>query len=234
MSTLTSNAEGTIRATHSLAATAVPAASRLASILASGAAALFLILLALLHLLKPEFDPSWRMISEYAIGRHGWLMALAFYALTVAYFGLAVALAPCARGVAGRLGLVLLIVSAVGTALAGTYTTDPITIAADAVSDSGRMHGLGFTLGVPSFPIAASLLTWALWRRPEWATARRGLLIATGLIWLSIALFAGAMATQFTGAFGPDVQIGWQNRFLIVAYTIWVLVAGWQVARPGR
>ena len=32
-------------------------------------AAMFLALLILLHVLKPEFDPTWRMISEYEIGR---------------------------------------------------------------------------------------------------------------------------------------------------------------------
>jgi hypothetical protein len=36
------------------------------------------------HFLKPEFDPSWRMVSEYAIGRWGWVMQLAFFSLTIA------------------------------------------------------------------------------------------------------------------------------------------------------
>jgi len=40
----------------------------------------FLALLALLHFLEPEFDPSWRMISEYELGRYGWLMTIAFFA----------------------------------------------------------------------------------------------------------------------------------------------------------
>jgi hypothetical protein len=30
----------------------------------------FLALLAVLHPLKSEFDPSWRVISDYEIGRH--------------------------------------------------------------------------------------------------------------------------------------------------------------------
>jgi hypothetical protein len=33
----------------------------------------FLAILFLLHFLKPELDPSWRMISEYEIGRYGWM-----------------------------------------------------------------------------------------------------------------------------------------------------------------
>ena len=42
-------------------------------------ATVFLIILFLLHFLKRELDPSWRMISEYEIGRFGWLMRLAFF-----------------------------------------------------------------------------------------------------------------------------------------------------------
>ena len=33
--------------------------------------ALFLFLLATLHFIEPEFDPSKRLISEYELGRHG-------------------------------------------------------------------------------------------------------------------------------------------------------------------
>ena len=36
--------------------------------LSLAAGALFLVLLVVLHILKPEYDPSWRMISEYEIG----------------------------------------------------------------------------------------------------------------------------------------------------------------------
>jgi len=37
--------------------------------IAIGASAAALMLLASLHVLSPEFDPSWRMVSEYANGR---------------------------------------------------------------------------------------------------------------------------------------------------------------------
>ena len=39
--------------------------------LSFGGAATFMVLLTALHFIKPELDPSWRMISEYEIGRHG-------------------------------------------------------------------------------------------------------------------------------------------------------------------
>lgn len=39
-----------------------------------------LALLTSLHVLSPEFDPSWRMVSEYAYGRHGAVLSLMFLA----------------------------------------------------------------------------------------------------------------------------------------------------------
>ena len=53
--------------------------SAIRAILAS--ATLFLVLPAALLMLKPEIDPAWRFISEYSIGHHGWMMALAFLSL---------------------------------------------------------------------------------------------------------------------------------------------------------
>jgi Protein of unknown function (DUF998) len=174
------------------------------------------------------------MISEYAIGRHGWVMALAFFALTASYASLAIALASQVKTIGGRLGLALLVIGTAGTAIAGVYPTDPITSGPDAMTSSGQLHGLGALLGIPTFPIAASLITWGLWRNPAWAGGRRSLLLAVGLAWLGLVVFALSMATQFRGAFGPDVVIGWQNRFLVVAYTAWVLVAAWQTIKQSR
>ncbi len=50
------------------------AISQRAANVSFAAAAIFLLLLAALHVIKPEFDPSWRFVSEYAIGRHGWII----------------------------------------------------------------------------------------------------------------------------------------------------------------
>ena len=52
----------------------------------------FLALIALLHAIKPEFEPSWRFLSEYSIGRHGWVMMTAFFLWGISCFTLSVAL----------------------------------------------------------------------------------------------------------------------------------------------
>ncbi len=68
----------------------VAAISQTAARLSFAGAVTFLVLLAALHLIKPELDPSWHMVSEYEIGRYGWVMMLAFLSLAlscVALFG---------------------------------------------------------------------------------------------------------------------------------------------------
>jgi hypothetical protein len=51
--------------------------------LSLGFAAGFLITLAALHVLEPEFNPP-HLISEYELGRFGWLMSMAFFSLGAA------------------------------------------------------------------------------------------------------------------------------------------------------
>jgi hypothetical protein len=210
------------------------ASSRTAARVACAAAATFLVLLAALHVLKPEFDPSWRMISEYEIGRYGWVMMLAFLSLAFSHVCLVVALRAQVPTLGGTIGLILLLVSALGMAIAAIFTTDPITIAAGAVTPSGTMHGLGFFLGIPTVPIATTLLSISLARNPAWAWARRSLFWMTGLVWLSLAVFGLSILTLFKGTFGPDVPIGWQNRLVMLAYSGWVIVAAWRAAQLSR
>ena len=64
---------------------------------------LFVGLLGLLHVVRADLDPSWHFISEYEIGRHGWLMQGAFILLALANLALLVAVWPALRGVVGTL-----------------------------------------------------------------------------------------------------------------------------------
>jgi len=47
------------------------------------AVAFFFILLAALHFIEAEFAPARHLISEYELGRYGWIMSLAFFSLGV-------------------------------------------------------------------------------------------------------------------------------------------------------
>ena len=45
--------------------------TRSAARVSLAACGLFVLLLAALHLLRPDLDPSWRFVSEYQLGEHG-------------------------------------------------------------------------------------------------------------------------------------------------------------------
>jgi len=194
-----------------------PAPPRRAADLAIACSLAFLAILALLHGLEPEFDPRWRMISEYELGRHGWLMSLAFWCWGAAVFALRAALGGrigrLASGWFGLLGLAL-----VG---AGAFLTYPIT--APRVDLPSGLHNLCGAIVILTFPVAATL---AARRLP----GERAVAWATGLCWLGLAAFFGVMiATRVlhpeAGRVGPDVPIGWPNRFMVACYHVWLLAA---------
>lgn len=212
---------------HTLSTQSATARGGPAARLSLVAAVLFLMVVALLHLIKPELDPSWRMVSEYAIGRYGWLMTIAFLAWALSYASIAAAISAYMETIRGKIGLMILLVSALGTTMAAIFPTDPITIHPDAVTLRGNLHGVSFFLGVPTFLIAATLISWSLIRHRAWASSRRSLAVATGVVWLSFLGFTLALATMFTGTFGPDVLIGWPGRLLVLASIGWVMVVAW-------
>ena len=212
----------------------VTAVSQTAALLSFVAAATFLVLLATLHFIKPELDPAWHMISEYEIGRYGWVMVLAFLSLAFSCVALLVAIRSQVRTTGGRIGLAFLLVSALGMTIAAVFTADPITASQDELTTHGNLHGLGALLGIPGFPIAATLISRSLARDRAWSPARRSLLWATALTWIGLLVFVLSVALMLprsNGEFGPDVLVGWPNRLLIVAYCAWLMVAAWHAAR---
>jgi hypothetical protein len=54
---------------------------------------MFVMVVFILHLLQPGYDPRYQLMSELALGQHGWAMFLAFLGLASAVFGVQVAVA---------------------------------------------------------------------------------------------------------------------------------------------
>jgi hypothetical protein len=218
------------------AARPATAISRKAALISFAGAATFVVLLAVLHLIKPGLDPSWRFISEYAIGDYGWMMVLAFLSLAVGYVSLFVAIRSQLRTIAGRIGLALLLVSALGLAIAAVFTTDPITVSEDAVTTAGTLHNLGGTLGI-AMPFAAALVGWKLARNPAWSSSKRPLLWVTGMALVAFVVSfvsLSIMVSQSRGEFGPDVPVGWANRLEMLAYCVWLMTVAWQAVKLSR
>ena len=207
------------------------------ALLATGAT---LVLLSALHVLSPEFSPSWRVISEYALGHYGWVLSLMFLCWGISSWALAAALWSQVRTQAGKLGLGFLIVAGIGEAMASVF---------DITHEVG--HGTAGLLGVVGFPIAALLLSVALGRNENWRAARQPLLWLANLSWISVALLIATLAimtvqmvhangghlpqhapkTLPPGVLGLD---GWADRMIVLTNCAWVVVAGWHAAGLGR
>src|SRR5579885_2091528 len=82
------------------------------------AVAAAVLLLAALHVLSPEFDPSFRVVSEYANGHYGWVLSLMFASWAVSSWSLAVALWSQLNGTGGKVAACFLIAAGVGEGMA--------------------------------------------------------------------------------------------------------------------
>ena len=221
-------------ARESATAISTPSTVAAAGRLAWFAEALFLILLLALHILEPELDPSWRLISEYAIGRFGWLMAFAFLLSAFGCLSLFVAIRPTVRGGDGKVGQILLLASAAGMLIAALFPTDPITATGAAVTTTGILHRLGALGGILTFAPAAALLSRSLVRSAAWSSARVSLAWTVAFVWLSLLAFVLSMAVMFRGSFGPEVPVGWSHRIMMVANSAWLMTVAQQVLRLQR
>jgi hypothetical protein len=211
----------------------ITAMSLAAARLAFAGGATFVLLLAALHLLRRDLDPSWHFVSEYAVGDYGWMMTLAFLALALSYVALFVTLRFQVRTLAGRIGLALLLVSAIGLILGGLFATDPLSAGVEDQTVSGKLHSVGGSLGIV-MPFAAALVSWSLTRRRAWSLTRVPLLWSAGLAVVGFLVSAVSLAvllSQSEGTFGPDVVVGWPNRLEILAYTVWPMVVAWCAVR---
>jgi Protein of unknown function (DUF998) len=193
-----------------------PGTAPLAARVAIGAAALALVTLALLHPLRPDLSPSAHMISEYAVGPWGWVMTLCFAAFATSS-GSVLVLAWSRVKTLGRVGLVFLGFATIGLALAVVFPIDPTATSQEAMSFSGRMHGVGFMIGVPGELLSVLLLTIAL-RKPALTVLAAG-------VWISLGLMVYAIVSS--GMHPGDPPHGWfgiPNRTFMSLYALWLVV----------
>jgi hypothetical membrane protein len=192
-----------------------------------------ILLLASLHVLSPEFAPSWRMVSEYAFGRYGWVLSLMFLSWAVSSWTLAVALWSQIETKAGKAGWCLLVIAGIGEAMASVF---------DVNHPLG--HGIAGLLGVIGFPIAALLLSVSLGHNRAWHGARKPLLWIANLSWISVVLLIltlALMTIQVARAMGGHLPQhapkslppgvvgldGYANRLVVFSNCLWVFLAAW-------
>jgi hypothetical protein len=187
-----------------------------------------IIFLTSLHILSPEFDPSWRMVSEYALGNYNWVLSLMFITWAIGAWALFFAIRSQMKTIGGKIGLGFLIAAGIGEAMASVFDVNH------------PLHGVAAMIGIPSLSIAAILISISLGRNQAWQSAKKTIMLTAHLTWISILIMAVSVMLLFSGFSKAGVDIssgtppaklpegviafaGWANRLLIIVYCIWVI-----------
>ena len=202
-------------------------------ILALASALLSLTSLLLLHFTSPEFQPSWRMISEYALGKYKWLITSFFLLWGTSSILLAILLWPLVTGTWAVIGVVLLAISGIGEIMGGLFDV------------KHKLHGLSFLLGVPALPVAALLTTGNIVQHEAWNADIPLTWYVAHSTWISLVLMGIAMAVMMNGFRKAGVPMeqnapvpervpdgvialaGYTNRLLVLCYIGWLVVVAW-------
>ena len=180
--------------------------------------------LVILHIVSSEFKPGFRMVSEYALGKHKWLLTLFFLCWGLCSISSGFVLWNVVTSGWAKFGVILLFVTGIGAIMGGLFDVQH------------KLHGLSFGIGVPFLPIGALLISYHLIQKSGWEEHSSALLFSAHSIWVSVVFMAVTMFLLFSSlkstgiVYGPDsppftelpkgvIGInGWANRLLVVCY----------------
>lgn len=165
----------------------------------------FVVAVLALHGLRADLNPGGHTISEYSLGRDGWLMRAAFVALGVAALATAASfrLRRAPAGMWRTIGPLLLAVTAVGSFLDAGFDTDHLGVVETV---DGSIHSVGTAILVLALP-GAAFVFGAHFVRNSTSTVNANLLLILAVTQLgAIVLFE----------MSPTTSRGWAERFVTV------------------
>lgn len=205
--------------------------------LSISAAIASLLLMTLLHALKPDLEPAGHMLSEYAIGEYGWLMQLSFFAWAASCFALGMSLRSQVITRSGRVGVMLLHGAGCALLLGGVFVIDSPYATPVTPTMHGSLHGLSAMIGLPAQAIAGLLISYSLRLNPDWNIERKLVAWFAHFTWLSLVMmFASTliMMSWNQGGFSDVTNIGWFNRLAVLIYCAWLALTASGVIRISR
>ncbi len=210
-----------------------------------GFAIAFVLILAALHFLEPQFNLGGHLISEYELGPYGWLMSLAFFCLAGVSLFLYFFLKDGLQTPTGRIGrwwLLLIILAYLG---AGAFYPDDSTGGLGLPLDTAdykrgtiaptlnaSLHGLSGIIVIASSPIVFTLLQRSLAQNKQWVSRMTSIRKATALAWLGLLSFPVSLILynllQQPGGFDFRIVVSVANRFMILTYVFWMVTTASQ------
>ena len=173
--------------------------------------AYFLGAVAALHVLRPDYDPISRTISEYANGAYGFLMTSSFVMLGLGSGALVLALARDGWASSGRsrIGIAFLTLWSVGVLVLSIFPTDRYGI---PVSRNGIIHSFVALITFICLIVASILCSLRFRRDVQWRRFARPSLTLAIVIGVSFVVFLVS----------PVAIKGIIERFLILLVLVWL------------
>jgi len=175
----------------------------------------YAIAIILLHILRTDFDPRYRYLSEYVNGPYGALMTSTFFVLSLGSLALAFGLW---RTVSSKIrfapGTLLWLAWACTVFLAGVYPSD---LQESPTTCNGRIHNQMGMIAFPCATLALPLLSLPLRWDKKWRA-----------VWASAVLLSLPMIISFFALdrLGEMHLAGLDERFFLGITLIWMWVIG--------
>jgi hypothetical protein len=174
----------------------------------------------ILHVLRTDFDPSYRYLSEYAVGPYGALMTSTFFVLSVGSIALSVGLW---RSVAIKLrfvpGLLFWLTWACAVFLAGVFTGD---LQGTPHTRIGQIHEQMGMIAFPSATLGVVLISALLRWEEKWNPVWRAAILLSIMVVVSLLVF---------DRFGQANRGGLDQRIFLAATLIWMSILGRNLLR---
>jgi hypothetical protein len=182
--------------------------------------AIFVVLIAALHFVS-DIDPIQRPTSEYAVGPTGYLMTLAFVAISVSTWALVIGLGQgLSEPARSRLGLGFLGVFGIGVLVAAAF---PIDLEGAPQTLHGTIHSINGPLAFLSLVVGTNLVSRRLKHDERWQPIHRFASVLA-LIMIPEFIAGGLAAARETGA-------GVAQRLLVITFATWFLVMAMQLRK---
>ena len=193
-------------------------------------AATYQVLLIILIFLRPDIHPYSTTISEWAIGKFGWLMQGAFFCSALSYLFLFLSIKKAVHGRWGKIGLILLFICFIGTVGVGAFVTDPYP--PDFTITTTVVHATSGGLAMILLPFAALVINHNLMKNEQWKCVKN---ILRWTAFLPVLAFIGFIihfnlfvAPLGENAVGEKVPIGYPPRIMFLTYHIWLSILALQ------
>ena len=174
--------------------------------------------LLLMHFLRPDFAPATSMISDYAVGKYGWVMATVFFVWGVGSLMLLLGLLRAGlRSRIARLGAAVFLV----VTLCAVNAFFPTDLPGTPATRSGMIHGVVFLVALTSFLLATLLLSIGFGSDSRWRSYQP---MAVVLALLNVV----AVIVQFV-TLRPGMPYGISNRIVFAAMMAWLLATAFRL-----